>query len=66
MTMSYCLGQLWSSEEGRPRNVLLSYAVYEKLIGDDIQAFPAAHTLDELLDDFTAQGASTFHHNGPA
>jgi prevent-host-death family protein len=41
------------TREGVPRNVLISYAEYERLIGRDIQAFRAADTPDEFLDDLT-------------
>jgi prevent-host-death family protein len=41
------------THEGRPRNVLISYDEYERLIGRDQQAFRAADTPDEFLDDLT-------------
>lgn len=39
------------TQEGRPRNVLISYDEYERLIGRDRQAFRAADTPDEFLEE---------------
>jgi prevent-host-death family protein len=46
------------TQEGVPRNVLISYAEYERLIERDIQAFRAADTPDEFLDDLTRLAAA--------
>jgi prevent-host-death family protein len=46
------------TQAGRPRNVLISYDEYERLIGRDQQAFRAADTPDEFLDDLNRLAAT--------
>jgi prevent-host-death family protein len=48
------------TQEGAPRNVLISYAEYERLIERDAQAFRAADTPDEFLEGL-AQLAAAAH-----
>ena len=46
------------THDGRPRNVLISYDEYERLIGRDQQAFRAADTPEEFLDDLIGLAAA--------